>query len=332
MWLNVDCQEQKISILRRCRMSISLIMPAFNASETIDAALDSLLTQIRQPDEIIVVDDGSTDQTYADLQRRSADFKHLDFRIIRQDNSGDGSARNRGIREARGDWLTFLDADDVWYSNHLSQCLKLVKTYPQNHLFSMWFEVRDRNSQRRHIDTDTMLIHFPSLRKAFEEGDTVVLPPSSPGLLWACPIHINTACVRRSALNAIGAHFGHRPQGSDYMLWIWLFAHYGLVFRPVATSEYRFDKQKSSKRLAHAAADLIAHVEFLQARGVFDGVESQMGHAIARHLLSMTRAYGRSASGAQARFSAWNALKYAPLSAASFRALWIALKASLGSR
>src|SRR5512141_2349358 len=88
----------------------SVIIPAFNAATTLARAIDSVCAQSWPVHEIIVVDDGSTDDT-ADVARRFGDA----VRLIRQRNSGVSVARNAGAAAATGDWLAFLDADD-WYS------------------------------------------------------------------------------------------------------------------------------------------------------------------------------------------------------------------------
>jgi len=88
---------------------ISAIMPAYNSAGFIRRAIDSVLAQTVPVHELIVVDDGSTDDT-ATVAASYGDR----VKVFRQANGGPGAARNRGVRESRGDWLAFLDADDAW--------------------------------------------------------------------------------------------------------------------------------------------------------------------------------------------------------------------------
>ncbi|MBW3636700.1 MAG: glycosyltransferase [Armatimonadetes bacterium] len=92
-------------------MKISVVIPTFNRGAAIAATLDSVLNQTHAPLEIIVVDDGSTDGT--------ADFIAAHYgnkvRLIRQQNSGVARARNRGLRESRGEWIAFCDHDDRFH-------------------------------------------------------------------------------------------------------------------------------------------------------------------------------------------------------------------------
>ncbi len=95
-------------------MKISVVIAAYNASATIERAVRSVLAQRRRADEILVIDDGSTDGT-ADIVRRFGS----EVRLISQANSGASVARNTGIQSASGDWIAFLDADDEWLSEKL---------------------------------------------------------------------------------------------------------------------------------------------------------------------------------------------------------------------
>ena len=95
-------------------MKISAVMAAFNAERYVAAAIESILAQTRKADEIIVVDDGSTDRT-AEVLARYADK----ITLLRQENRGPATAFNRGIAAASGNMLAFQDADDLWAENKL---------------------------------------------------------------------------------------------------------------------------------------------------------------------------------------------------------------------
>lgn len=89
--------------------TVSVVIPCYNAAEFLRETLESALGQTHAPLEVIVVDDGSTDDSAA-----IAGSYGPPVRVIRQENQGESVARNRGIDEARGDWIAFLDADDLW--------------------------------------------------------------------------------------------------------------------------------------------------------------------------------------------------------------------------
>jgi glycosyltransferase involved in cell wall biosynthesis len=93
---------------------VSVVIPAFNAAAFLDEAVSAAMTQSRPPHEILIVDDGSTDDT----SRRAAMWPSP-VRLIRQRNAGVSAARNRAVAEATGEAVAFLDADDVWHPGKL---------------------------------------------------------------------------------------------------------------------------------------------------------------------------------------------------------------------
>jgi glycosyltransferase involved in cell wall biosynthesis len=105
--------------------SISVIVPAWNVERYLDEALDSALAQRPAPTEILVIDDGSTDGT-ADVAGRRGPR----VRCVRREHGGPAAARNAGIREARGELLAFLDADDVWLPGKLARQLEVLSGRP----------------------------------------------------------------------------------------------------------------------------------------------------------------------------------------------------------
>jgi glycosyltransferase involved in cell wall biosynthesis len=98
-------------------VKVSALIPTYNRREHVFRAIDSVLAQTSPVDEIIVVDDGSTDGS-AEAVRS---FYGSRVTLIQQKNSGVSAARNRGIREARGEWIAFLDSDDVWFPTKLER-------------------------------------------------------------------------------------------------------------------------------------------------------------------------------------------------------------------
>ena len=109
--------EQPVTKSRCLGDRVSVIMPVYNGLEYIDETLETVRRQTHQNVEIIVVDDGSTDGTLEYLSRQS------DVRAFTQENQGPGTARNTGAKEATGDWLAFLDSDDLWEPSKLTRQL-----------------------------------------------------------------------------------------------------------------------------------------------------------------------------------------------------------------
>jgi glycosyltransferase involved in cell wall biosynthesis len=106
-------------------MKISVIIPAYNAASTIDAAIESVLAQTVAPDEILILDDGSTDETFRHLEAH----QHRTT-IFRQSNRGAAHARNQLVQRANSEIVAFLDADDIWHPKYLETQLSLLKKHP----------------------------------------------------------------------------------------------------------------------------------------------------------------------------------------------------------
>jgi glycosyltransferase involved in cell wall biosynthesis len=103
-------------------MKISVVIPAYNCARTIRMALDSVLVQTRRADEILVLDDGSTDETSSILNSYRSRII-----VITQKNSGPGAARNRLCQQAQGDLVAFLDSDDLWHPEYLKNQAQLFE-------------------------------------------------------------------------------------------------------------------------------------------------------------------------------------------------------------
>ena len=100
------------------RLSVAAVIPLYNGGRYIEAALRSVLAQTVLPDEIIVVNDGSTDDGPAIVARFAQTHP---ITILTKPNGGQSSARNMGVAHARSDLIAFLDQDDIWYPTHVAE-------------------------------------------------------------------------------------------------------------------------------------------------------------------------------------------------------------------
>lgn len=122
---------------------LSLVLPVYNVAPWLPACLDSIAAQTRQPDEIIAVDDGATDES----PRILADYATLlpQMRIVRQENAGLSAARNTGLARATGEWLAFLDSDDRLAPAHCEYALGMAQRDDLDiALFNGWFDHEGR--------------------------------------------------------------------------------------------------------------------------------------------------------------------------------------------
>ena len=140
-------------------------MPGYNAEKSIGRAIASVLGQSRADWELLVIDDGSTDGTAA----VAGSFADPRVRCLHQENGGVSAARNRGIREAQGDYICFLDADDVWRAGHLAELAELINTFPDCGLYCTGHDTRLRDGRLIHR-TERCLRDAPGQRFVCSDG------------------------------------------------------------------------------------------------------------------------------------------------------------------
>jgi glycosyltransferase involved in cell wall biosynthesis len=216
-------------------MKVSVIIPTFNRSRIIGRSLDSVLNQSIAPYEIIVVDDGSTDNTREIIERYRYKIQYF-----YQDNSGKpGIARNRGLEEARGDWIAFLDSDDVWHPDKMKLQLQLIEktSSPLGLVFSDYELVKnDTSFQRAKVFNGSDLELLTEF--AFKEGNVFKKELFNYFLIWKNPIHTSSVLLNKKLLSSV---FGFDPSltiAEDLDLWIRCSEQMQVGYVPEATCKY----------------------------------------------------------------------------------------------
>ena len=120
-------------------ISITAVIPCFNSAETIERSIQSVFDQTEAVDELIVIDDGSSDQSVEIIERLfNKNNGSLSVKLIRQANSGPAAARNKGIFEAKSTYIAFLDGDDAWYPDKIKNEKKVLKAAGYDLLASVY--------------------------------------------------------------------------------------------------------------------------------------------------------------------------------------------------
>lgn len=177
---------------------VSVVIPTYNRSAFLKEAVDSVLAQTAAADEVIVVDDGSTDETPAVLK---AFGPHV--RSLRQENAGVSAARNAGIRAARGEWLAFLDSDDLWRPRKLEAQLAYLSARPEMRICQVE-EIWIRNGKRLNP------------RKYHRKPSGFCFPL----LLDRCLVSPSAVMIHRDVLEEVGLFDETLPACEDYDLWL----------------------------------------------------------------------------------------------------------------
>ena len=123
----------------------SVCIPLYNKANFIAETINSVLNQLFSDLEIVVCDDGSTD----DSARIVAQFDDNRIKLIQQENQGASAARNRAIKESTGEYIAFLDADDIWYREHLSHIEYLINNYKDAKLLATNYEIQMPGRKKR---------------------------------------------------------------------------------------------------------------------------------------------------------------------------------------
>lgn len=119
-------------MMSKAKYGISVVIPLYNKAAYVERAIQSVLSQGESIKEVIVVDDGSTD----DGAERAKAIGDARVRVVRKANGGPSSARNRGIEEAKSDFVGFLDADDIYLPGFIDEVLKLIGMYPHAAIYA----------------------------------------------------------------------------------------------------------------------------------------------------------------------------------------------------
>ncbi len=162
---------------------ISVVIPLYNKAQYVQRAVESALAQGDAILEVIVVDDGSTDDSAAQVEA----LNHVKIRLVKKPNGGVSSARNRGINDARGDFVAFLDADDFYMPGFAAEILYLIEHFPDAGVYATGFNSRGSDGR----------MHANYLPRSIDANKAQVI--RQPFKAWSRVVffHIGSVCVRR---------------------------------------------------------------------------------------------------------------------------------------
>ncbi|MDH3761890.1 MAG: glycosyltransferase family 2 protein [Gammaproteobacteria bacterium] len=185
-------------------MHISVVIPSYNRKHTLERALQSVFDQESPVEEVILVDDGSSDGSEAMVEQAFPGVK-----ILRQQNLGVSAARNRGIEAARFDWIALLDSDDSWLPGKIGKIRQAHRQHPEFVLFHS-----DEIWMRNGVRVNPMVKHRKSGGWIFEQ------------CLPLCAISPSASVIKKSVLESLGMFDETLPACEDYDLWLRLCHRY----------------------------------------------------------------------------------------------------------
>ncbi len=187
-------------------MNISVVIPLYNKKDTIKRALNSVIEQKYQPEEIIVVDDGSTDGSAAIV----AEMKIANLRLVNQRNAGVSAARNHGSSLASSEWVAFIDGDDEWLPDFLETISELHDAFPGYEVYASAYYAGDYQGNKRQITLN---------RLPFSGGQGVLENYFEVGSCSDPPLWSSAICIRKDALQQIGGFPLNVKSGEDLLTW-----------------------------------------------------------------------------------------------------------------
>lgn len=207
----------------------SIIVPLYNKAPYVRKALDSIVAQIYKDFELIIVDDGSSDNSLEVVKEHVGhiDNRWIDDRltIIHQDNAGVAAARNNGVKESHGEYVCFLDADDWWEPTFLEEMDKLISEYPDAGIYASNYIYYKPGKTHVALSLPRGYMDYP---KAYMKCS-------------AMPVTSITTCMPRKVFDEMcGFPLGIKF-GEDFLLWTKTALHYPVAFSEKPLAYYNND-------------------------------------------------------------------------------------------
>ncbi len=187
-------------------VKITVVIPTYNRADFLSKTIESVLNQTTKPDEVIVVDDGSTDNTKQIL-------KNYDIKYIYQANQGVSVARNTGIQYATNDWICFLDSDDIWEQSKLTKQIDFHKN----------------NSDILISYTDELWIYNNKIIKQTSKQQKEA-NPTFLNSIDLCKIGASTVMVHKTIFDNIGLFDSKLTACEDYDMWLRILRKYKIGY------------------------------------------------------------------------------------------------------
>lgn len=212
-----------MTLSRMLNPSVSVVIPTFNRARFIGAAVQSIRDQSHACTEIVIVDDGSTDETAQVVATLGEGIRY-----VKQTNAGPAAARNRGILEATGELVAFLDTDDRWLPDKTALQVDILRRNPSVALVSADMAIED-GAGTRLVDSNFVLRHLQTL---FADLDGQPVPDAPRLLLRVNYINTSTVLARRDVLLAMKGFDTRLRYGEDLELWLRIAARHAIACVP----------------------------------------------------------------------------------------------------
>ena len=223
---------------------ISIVIPLYNKEKQIANTLQTVFNQTFQDFEIVITDDGSTDNGVEEVKK----INDSRIRLIYQENQGVSAARNRGIAEAKCDYIAFLDADDEWKPEYLQTQYELIQKQAECNVFVCNYELKNEKGKV----TPTIINNLP-----FEETEGVL---SNYFEIASCsnpPLWTSAVLVKKEAIQSIGGFPVGVKAGEDLLTWARLAVKYNIAYNKTPLASFVLDNSTVKPRRNPAEKDVV---------------------------------------------------------------------------
>ena len=259
----------------------SVIMPAYNAEQYITESIESVLSQSYDNFEIVVINDGSIDNT-ATVVSEIADKR---IRLFNKDNGGVSNARNFGIEHSRGKFICFLDSDDLWMENHLEVLNNLIKQNSTCSVFCTGYKILDFKNEYVEVSKNAL--------SGLKEESIVINNYFKFQREHGNFVHINSLCVCKTVFDISGKFQPYERIGEDTDMLYRIVSRFDLVLSKKVTSVYRRNESSvTAKRSFNYNWSFLNHYQDLLADStVKEEVKPYIKMFVEQYKVSIARNY-----------------------------------------
>ncbi len=225
-------------------MKFSVIIPLYNKGPYIEKALRSVFAQNYSDYEIIVVDDGSKDDSASIAESVLAESV-APYQLIRQENAGVSMARNNGVADSHGDYLCFLDADDWWDPAFLEEMSKLIQEFPDAGIYGTSYTIVNETKHKTRVAPI-------GVEPGFEKGFIYYCQVYAKTLVM--PLTSITVAIPRMVFDKMGGFPEGIKLGEDFLLWVKIALKYQVAFLNKPLAYYNQDSNPTWRGTGHLTA------------------------------------------------------------------------------
>lgn len=227
----------------------SIIIPLYNKATYLEKAVRSVLNQSCRDFELIVVNDGSTDNSLEVAKRLQADV--FDFQIIDQANAGVSTARNNGVKNAKYPYICLLDADDWWEPTFLEEMKKLIGAFPEAGIYgSSYYIIKNQRKRLAPIGVDS----------EFERGYINYCQIYSRTLCM--PLWTGAVVIPKNIYNQVNGFVPKLKLGEDFHLWVRIASKYPVAFLNKPLAYYNQDVELAGRAVSDRLYEVHEHMLF----------------------------------------------------------------------